>query len=92
MDKLKDYLYGAYFMVKINNYLLTYILPTARLDVAGHRWLVTLSGFCFSLKYHPGVENRDADALSRRLYDPDPETSSEEWTQVTSEGLEAFCQ
>uniref|UniRef100_A0A8C5LZN7 ribonuclease H n=1 Tax=Leptobrachium leishanense TaxID=445787 RepID=A0A8C5LZN7_9ANUR len=75
VDKLKDYLYGAEFVIKTDNNPLTYILTTAKLDATGHRWLAALSGFQFSLKYRPGVNNRDADALSRRPY-------TTEWTQL----------
>lgn len=42
------------------------------------------------LQYHPWVGNRDANALSRRPYDP--ETLPEQWTQLTSEGIEDLCQ
>lgn len=85
VDKLKDYLYGAEFVIKTDNNPLTYILTTAKLDATGHRWLAALSGFRFSLKYRPGVNNRDADALSRRPYHA-------EWTQLTPDGVQAVCQ
>uniref|UniRef100_A0A8C5R697 Reverse transcriptase/retrotransposon-derived protein RNase H-like domain-containing protein n=1 Tax=Leptobrachium leishanense TaxID=445787 RepID=A0A8C5R697_9ANUR len=85
VDKLKDYLYGAEFVIKTDNNPLTYILTTAKLDATGHRWLAALSGFRFSLKYRPGVNNRDADALSRRPY-------AAEWTQLTPDGVQALCQ
>uniref|UniRef100_A0A8C5QJQ2 Gypsy retrotransposon integrase-like protein 1 n=1 Tax=Leptobrachium leishanense TaxID=445787 RepID=A0A8C5QJQ2_9ANUR len=85
VDKLKDYLYGAEFVIKTDNNPLTYILTTAKLDTTGHRWLAALSGFRFSLKYRPGVNNRDADALSRRPY-------TTEWTQLTPDGVQALCQ
>uniref|UniRef100_A0A8C5WL11 Reverse transcriptase/retrotransposon-derived protein RNase H-like domain-containing protein n=1 Tax=Leptobrachium leishanense TaxID=445787 RepID=A0A8C5WL11_9ANUR len=85
VDKLKDYLYGAEFVIKTDNNPLTYILTTAKLDATGHRWLAALSGFRLSLKYRPGVNNRDADALSRRPY-------TTEWTQLTPDGVQALCQ
>ena len=90
VDKLKDYLYGANFVVRTDNNPLTYILTTAKLDATGHRWLAALSGFRFSLKYRPGVNNQDADALSRRPYSTGvPET---EWTHLTPDGVQALCQ
>lgn len=85
INKFKDYLYGAEFVVKTDNNPLTYILNTDKLDATGQRWLATLSGFCFSFKFHTRVANRDAEALSRRPYDP--ETLLEDWTQLTSEGV-----
>ncbi|XP_068118921.1 uncharacterized protein [Hyperolius riggenbachi] len=90
VDKLKDYLYGAEFEVKTDNNPLTYLLTTAKLDATGHRWLAALAGFRFSLKYRPGVGNRDADALSRRPYNT--EVSEEEWIRLTPEGIQALCQ
>uniref|UniRef100_A0A8C5QIG0 ribonuclease H n=1 Tax=Leptobrachium leishanense TaxID=445787 RepID=A0A8C5QIG0_9ANUR len=85
VDKLKDYLYGAEFVIKTDNNPLTYVLTTAKLDATGHQWLAALSGFRFSLKYRPGVNNRDVDALSRRPYNT-------EWTQLTPDGVQALCQ
>lgn len=72
VDKLHDYLYGVKFEVQTDNNPLTYILTTAKLDATGHRWLAALSVYDFSLKYRPGKQNTDADALSRR-----PHPSSE---------------
>uniref|UniRef100_A0A3B5QV78 ribonuclease H n=1 Tax=Xiphophorus maculatus TaxID=8083 RepID=A0A3B5QV78_XIPMA len=39
VDKLHDYLYGAKFTVRTDNNPLTYVLTTAKLSAAGHRWL-----------------------------------------------------
>lgn len=84
VDKLKDYLYGADFVVKNDNNLLAFVLTMAKLNANRHTvggWLPTVS---------PRGQNRDADALSRRPYHP--ETLPEQWTQVTSEGVEDLCQ
>ena len=64
-DKFKDYLYGHRFTVLTNNNPVTYVLTTAKLDATGHRWLAALSTFNFDIKYRPGKNNTDADALSR---------------------------
>lgn len=85
MDKLKDYLYGATFVVKIDNNSLTYLLSSAKLGATGYRWLATLLGFQFSLNYRPGAGNRDAGALSRRSHRHTEE--SEDWTYVTAKGV-----
>ena len=50
-------------MVTDNNPL-TYVLSSAKLDATGHRWLADLSNFSFTIKYKPGPQNKDADALS----------------------------
>ncbi|KAL0150798.1 hypothetical protein M9458_053880, partial [Cirrhinus mrigala] len=65
-DKFFDFLYGARFVVMTDNNPLTYVLTSARLDAAGHRWLAALSNFDFSIEYRAGKRNQDTDGLSRR--------------------------
>lgn len=65
-EKFHDYLYGANFVVVTDNNPLTYLLTTAKLDAASHRWLAALSTYTFKLQYRAGKQNLDADALSRR--------------------------
>lgn len=65
-DKFFDFLYGAKFVVMTDNNPLTYVLTSAKLDAAGHRWLAALSSFDFSIEYRAGKRNQDADGLSRR--------------------------
>lgn len=65
-EKFFDYLYGAKFTVVTDNNPLTYVLTSAKLDAAGHRWLAALSSFDFNIQYRAGKKNQDADALSRR--------------------------
>lgn len=72
-EKFSDYLYGSSFTVLTDNNPLTYILTTAKLDAAGHRWLAALSTYHFTIKYRAGHANRDADGLSRRPQDPPEE-------------------
>ena len=65
-DKFFDYLYGAEFTIMTDNNPLTYVLTSAKLDAAGHRWLAALSNLNFSIRYRAGKRNADADGLSRR--------------------------
>lgn len=65
-DKFFDFLYGAKFVLMTDNNPLTYVLTSAKLDAAGHRWLAALSSFDFSIEYRAGKKNQDADGLSRR--------------------------
>lgn len=88
-SKLHDYLYGAKFEVHTDNNPLTYVLTTAKLDAAGHRWLAELSTYDFSLKYCPGKLNIDADALSRRPTADD--TASFEEGVMHSGVVQAVC-
>uniref|UniRef100_A0A3Q1HDU2 Gypsy retrotransposon integrase-like protein 1 n=1 Tax=Acanthochromis polyacanthus TaxID=80966 RepID=A0A3Q1HDU2_9TELE len=69
-EKFSDYLYGSSFTVLTDNNPLTYILTTAKLDAAGHRWLAALSTYHFTIKYRAGQANKDADGLSRRPQEP----------------------
>lgn len=50
-DKFFDFLYGTKFVVMTDNNPLTYVLTSAKLDAAGHRWLADLSSFDFSIEY-----------------------------------------
>ena len=70
INKFKDYLYGAKFVVYTDNNPLTYVLSTAKLDATGHRWLAALGAFDFSIRYKPGIRNVDADILSRLPHSP----------------------
>lgn len=65
-DKYFDFLYGAKFVVMTDNNPLTYVLTSAKLNAAGHRWLAALSSIDFSIEYRAGKRNQDADGLSRR--------------------------
>ena len=53
------------FVVRTDNNPLTYILTSARLDAAGHRWVTNLADYNFSLEYQRGKDNTVADFLSR---------------------------
>ena len=64
-DKFKDYLYGQRFAVLTDNNPVTYVLTIAKLDATCHRWIAALSTFNFDIKYRPGKNNADADALYR---------------------------
>ncbi|KAL1254368.1 hypothetical protein QQF64_016597 [Cirrhinus molitorella] len=72
-EKFSDYLYGTEFTVLTDNNPLTYVLTTAKLDAAGHRWLAQLSTYRFNIKYRAGSVNKDADGLSRRPQNPPEE-------------------
>lgn len=84
VDKLHDYLYGAKFTVRTDNNPLTYVLTTAKLSAAGHRWLAALSTYDFGIQYRPGRENIDADLLSRNA-------NSEEEGWIPPSGVKALC-
>lgn len=61
---VKDYLYGVEFTVFTDNNPLVH-LETTRLGAVEQRWAAQLANFKYIIKYHPGTQNRNADALSR---------------------------
>lgn len=71
-EKFHDYLYGSNFTVVTDSNPLTYVLTSAKLDAAGHRWLAALSTYSFKMQYRAGKQNFDADALSRRSHEDAP--------------------
>ena len=65
VKKFNEYLYGSTLDVYTDNNLLTYVLPTAKLDAASHCGAASLANYNFRLHYQVGKTNIDADALSR---------------------------
>ena len=65
-EAFRDYLYHAEsFRVFTDNNPLTYILTAPKLDATGQRWVAELADYNFDIKYKPGKQNIEADALSR---------------------------
>ena len=58
-DKFHDYLYGNEFVVKTDNNPLTYVLSSAKLDAAQHRWVASLATYNFTIEYKAGSTNSD---------------------------------
>ena len=55
----------APFVVVTDHRVLEYFMTKQKLDARQARWAEYLSRFNFKITYHPGCENRAADALSR---------------------------
>ncbi|XP_028301871.1 uncharacterized protein LOC114462925 [Gouania willdenowi] len=70
-EKFKDYLYGAEFTVFTDNNPLVH-LDTARLGAVEQWWVAQLANFKYVIKYRPGTQNKNADALSRLPEPQDP--------------------
>uniref|UniRef100_H3AWX4 Reverse transcriptase RNase H-like domain-containing protein n=1 Tax=Latimeria chalumnae TaxID=7897 RepID=H3AWX4_LATCH len=65
-ERFRDNLfYAPSFTVYSDNNPLTYVMTSAKLNATGHQWVSELSDFNFTIKYHPGKVNIDADFLSR---------------------------
>ncbi|KAM4604665.1 protein FAM78B-like [Polymixia lowei] len=63
-EKFKNYLYGSEFTIFTDNNPLVH-LQTARFGAVEQRWVSQLANFNYTIKYRPGRQNRNADALSR---------------------------
>lgn len=63
-EKFKDYLWGAQVTVVTDNNPLVH-LQTAKLGAVEQRWVAQLANYNYQLRYRPGRENTNADALSR---------------------------
>ena len=64
-EKFRDFLWGAKFTVFTDHQPLLH-LKTARLRAVEQRWISQLENYDFDLRYRPGRENTNADALSRQ--------------------------
>lgn len=65
-EKFRDLLIGAEFVVFTDNNPLSYLQTTAKLGATEMRWQAELAQFNFTIKYKPGKNNSNADALSRK--------------------------
>ena len=63
------YLYGCRFTVVTDHKALVSFLKSRVLNRRLHGWMLQLLQFDFSIEYRPGVDNLDADALSRQAWD-----------------------
>ena len=90
-DKFCDYLYGSKLEAVTDNNPLTYILTSAKLDETGQRWIAALTAYDFSLTYRSGINNADADGLSRKAIwsNQVPEVLKAISTSVTASGQSA---
>ena len=76
------YLYGTRFEVLTDHKALVSLLHSRVLNRRLHGWVLQLLEFDFEVKYRPGLEHGDADALSRQAWDS---RSGDPWQQM-SEG------
>ena len=65
-DVFRDYLaYSDHFWAFTDNNPLVYLMEANKLNAYGERWVSELAEYNFTIKYRPGIVNRDADCLSR---------------------------
>ena len=63
-EQFYEYLHGNQFVRYTDNNPLTYVLTSTKLDATAHQWVAELANYNFTLNYHPGKVNVEADALS----------------------------
>ena len=68
-----------------------YILTSAKLNATGQRWVAAMSAYGFGLTYRSGINNADADGLSRKAIEVTkfPEVLKAISTSVTASGQSA---
>ncbi|KAL7827765.1 hypothetical protein AOLI_G00309170 [Acnodon oligacanthus] len=64
-ENLREYLHGAQFTILTDNNPLSY-LQTTKPGAIEQQWASQLASFNFTVKYHLGRSNENADALSRQ--------------------------
>ena len=89
VEKFHEYLYGLIFGVHMDNNPLTYVLTTAKLDVASHYWVTSLANYNIRLHYWADKANIDADALLRVSWPGCMPDSSGTHLKVTAAAVQA---
>ncbi|KAA0046073.1 Transposon Ty3-G Gag-Pol polyprotein [Cucumis melo var. makuwa] len=66
VQRWRPYLLIGRFRVKIDQKALKFLLDQRIIQLQYQKWIAKLLGYSFEVVYKPGVENRAADALSRK--------------------------
>ena len=89
-EKFAEYLAINHFTVLTDNNPLTYVLTSAKLDATGQRWASALGEFSFDIYYRSGLNNTDADIMSRYPHEK-LHQNEEERVLVKDDVVKAIC-
>lgn len=67
VTKWRHYLTGHQFTIRTDQKSLCHLLEQRAVSVEQQKWASKLLGLNYTIEYHPGRENRAADALSRQI-------------------------
>ena len=87
-EKFSDYLTNNQFTVYTDNNPLTHILSSARLDATGQRWASALGQYDFDIIYRSGLNNVDADAMSRYPFE---KVEEEDRMKIDGKTVKTIC-
>ena len=80
-----------HFTLLTDNNPLTHILSTAKLDATGQGWASALGQYSFDIRYRSGVNNADADGMSRFPYKTITDESNSEMINIENNSVKAIC-
>ncbi|KAA0032313.1 Transposon Ty3-I Gag-Pol polyprotein [Cucumis melo var. makuwa] len=66
VQRRRPYLLGTKFIVKTDQKSLKFLLEQRTIQPQYQKWVAKLLGYSFEVVYKPGLENKAADALSRK--------------------------
>jgi RNase H-like domain found in reverse transcriptase len=75
VQKWRHYLQGGPFIIKTDHISLKYLLEQKLTHALQHKGLCKMMGLDYVVQYKKGIENKAADALSRKHYSKEEETA-----------------